>query len=75
MTPEEIVTEINRENRAALFTRNDREALTASQVLALMDAAAMRGFQLGTNVALSMIQGSLLVQITRSLGTDNKPVV
>jgi hypothetical protein len=75
MTPEEIVADINRENRAALFTRPDYRALNPEQILALMDAAALRGFQMGTNVAMSMIQGTLLVQITRTLGADDKPTV
>jgi hypothetical protein len=75
MTPEEIVSEINRENRAALYGRTDYQSLDVQQVLALMDAAAMRGFQMGTNVAMSMIQGTLLVQITRAYGTNDKPMV
>jgi hypothetical protein len=72
MTPEEIVAEIHRDNRAALFARPDHQSLDAERVLALMNAAAMRGFQLGTNVAMSMIQGTLLVQIVRTLDTDDR---
>jgi hypothetical protein len=75
MTPEEIVTEINHNNRTALYTRQDYLALTPEQVLSLMDAAAMRGFQFGSNVALSMVQGTLLVQLARVVGTNDKPVV
>lgn len=75
MTPEEIVTEINQKNRAALYTQRDYLSLTPEQVLALMDAAAMRGFQFGSNVALSMVQGALLVQLARVVGTNDKPVV
>lgn len=75
MTPEEIVSEINRENRAALYGRADYQSLDVQQVLALMDAAALRGFKMGTNVAMSMIQGTLLVQITRAYGTNDKPMV
>jgi hypothetical protein len=63
MTPEEIVTEINRNNRAALYARDDYEYLTHEQVLAMMDSAGMRGFQVGSNVALSMVQGALLVHL------------
>lgn len=75
MTPEEIVAEFSRENRAALYTRTDFRSLGPEQILALMDAAALRGFQMGTNVAMSMIQGTLLVQITRTLGANDKPLV
>lgn len=70
MTPEEIVAEINLSNQAALPGRFDLQSLDADRVLALMNAAAMRGFQLGTNVAMSMVQGTLLVQMSRTLGTD-----
>jgi hypothetical protein len=31
-----------------------------------MDAAAMKGFRLGSNVALSMVKGALFVQLTRA---------
>lgn len=66
MTPEEIVVDLNAKNRDALYSRQDYDNLTHEQVLALMDAAAMKGFRLGSNVALSMVQGALLVQLTRS---------
>ncbi|HEY0845923.1 MAG TPA: hypothetical protein VGE12_11185 [Noviherbaspirillum sp.] len=69
MTPEEIVTDINTRNRATLYGREDYCHLTHDQVLALMDEAAMQGFRLGSNVALSMVKGSLLVQLTRATGT------
>lgn len=75
MTPEEIVSQISRENRAALYLRADFRSLEPEQILALLDAAALRGFQLGTNVAMSMIQGTLLVQMTRTLGANDKPLV
>lgn len=68
MTPEEIVVELNTKNRDALYARPDYRNLTHEQVLALMDAAAMKGFRLGSNVALSMVKGSLLVQLTRTAG-------
>ena len=68
MTPEEIVTDINTRNREVLYSRNDYHNLTHEQVLALMDAAAMQGFRLGSNLALSMVKGSLLVQLTRVAG-------
>lgn len=66
MTPEEIVTNLNSRNRETLYTRDDYCHLTHDQVLALMDDAAMQGFRLGSNVALSMVKGSLLVQLTRA---------
>ena len=66
MTPEEIVSELNSRNRALLYVRKDYRTLTHEQVLALMDAAAMQGFRLGSNVALSMVKGAMLVQLSRS---------
>jgi hypothetical protein len=68
MTPEEIVADLNARNRATLYVRPDCGKLGAEQVLALMDAAAMQGFRLGSNVALSMVQGALLVQLSRAGG-------
>lgn len=68
MTPEEIVADLNSKNRDTLYARNDHQNLTHEQVLALMDAASMQGFKLGSNVALSMVKGALLVQLTRTVG-------
>lgn len=68
MTPEEIVADLNAKNRDMLHARADHCSLTHEQVLALMDAAAMQGFKLGSNVALSMVKGALLVQLTRAAG-------
>ena len=68
MTPEEIITDLNACNRGALYELDDFDHLTHEQVLALMDAAAMRGFRLGSNVAVSMVQGALLVQLSRMTG-------
>ncbi len=68
MTPEEIVADLNAKNRDTLYGRPDYRNLTHEQVLALMDAAAMQGFKLGSNVALSMVKGALLVQLTRAAG-------
>ncbi len=68
MTPEEIVAEINRANRAVLYVHKNFQALTHEQVLELMDGAAMRGFRLGSNVALSMLQGELVVRLSRLPG-------
>jgi hypothetical protein len=76
MTPEEIVVDLNTQNRALLSAREGSGSLTPEQVLTLMDAAAMKGFRLGSNVALSMVKGSLLVQLTRTAGarTDKSGV-
>jgi hypothetical protein len=68
MTPEEIVADLNAKNRDALYARHDHAHLSADQVLALMDAAAMQGFRLGSNAALSMVKGALLVQLARAAG-------
>ncbi|GIZ53878.1 hypothetical protein [Noviherbaspirillum aridicola] len=68
MTPEEIVAEINTRNREALDACDSMERLTRDQVLTLMDNAAMQGFRMGSNVALSMVKGALLVQVSRSGG-------
>lgn len=72
MTPEEIVVEINRKNRHALYLRNDFQHLDHEQVLELMNAAALQGFQFGSNVALSMVQGALLVQVARITAIDDQ---
>lgn len=69
MTPEEIVSDLNSRNRELLYACEDYCHLTHEQVLALMDNAAMQGFRMGSNVALSMVKGSLLVQLTRASGT------
>lgn len=65
MTPEEIVSDLNAKNRTTLYRRGDCSCLTPEQVLALMDEAALQGFRLGSNVALSMLKGTLLVQCAR----------
>ena len=66
MTPEEILTDLNSKNRDSLYACPDFQHLTHEEVLALMDGAAMRGFRHGTNVAMSMLQGALVVQLTRN---------
>jgi len=70
MTPEEIANDINTMNREALYARADYHNLTHEEVLALMDAAAMQGFRMGSNLALSMVKGALLVQLTRAAGVQ-----
>jgi len=66
MTPEEIIADLNTKNRSLLSVRSNADNLTREQVLALMDAAAMQGFRLGSNVALSMVKGTLCVQLSRT---------
>ncbi|RJG01440.1 hypothetical protein [Noviherbaspirillum sedimenti] len=73
MTSDEIVSEISRKNRDAFPMLDECEYLSRDQVLDLMDAAAMRGFQFGSNVALSMVQGALLVQLARAPDLQEKP--
>jgi hypothetical protein len=73
MTPEEIVAEISRTNRTVLYMQNNLQSLTLEDVLTLMDAAAMRGFRFGSNVALSMLQGELVVRLTRLKGSNTGP--
>ena len=72
MTPEEIVAEINSNNRQTLCTKNRCEEMTREQILALMDAAAMRGFQFGSNMALSMVQGALVVQLSKVVSSKDR---
>lgn len=73
MTPEEIIADLNARNRAVLDQRDDDAPLRPEDVLALMDSAAMQGFKLGSNVALSMVKGSLLVQLNRAAALRKSP--
>lgn len=60
MTPEEIVAELDTKNRELL----ESIGLTVSQgMVDLLNQAAMKGFQLGSNVACSAIQGALILQL------------
>ncbi|WP_019140487.1 hypothetical protein [Noviherbaspirillum massiliense] len=68
MTPEEIAADINSKNRQMLYARKDYQNLSHQQVLALMDAAAMQGFRIGSNIALSMMKGAMLVRTTKNMG-------
>ncbi|HZW23134.1 hypothetical protein [Noviherbaspirillum sp.] len=70
MTPEEIANDINTRNREVLYARADYHNLAHEEVLALMDEAAMQGFRMGSNLALSMVKGALLVQLTRAAGVQ-----
>lgn len=74
MTPEEIVSQLHQMNRQYLQARPNMREISSEQVLELMDAAAIRGFQFGSNVAMSMVQGALLVQLVRIDGARKKRV-
>lgn len=74
MTPEEIVSQLQHLNRQILASRAIKQDFRAEQLLELMDAAAMRGFQFGSNVAISAVQGALLVQLVRLEGGTRKRV-
>ncbi len=74
MTPEEIAAELNSKNRELLYGRKNFDILSHEQVLALMDAAGMQGFRLGSNVALSMVKGTLLLQLAKATRTDKSGV-
>lgn len=65
MTPEEIVADLNARNRVALYARADLQNLTPQEVLALMDKAALHGFRLGSNTAMSVVKAALLLQLNR----------
>ena len=58
MTKEEIVAEVDAGSREFL-KRLDVEQ--TEQMMALMNASAMRGFQMGARVASSMIKGGMIV--------------
>jgi hypothetical protein len=80
MTPEEIAVEISKKNRDMLCTWSGAQRMTQDEILALMDEAAMRGFRFGSDVALSMVQASLLLRLARAIdakemeaGVKNKP--
>ena len=65
MTLEEILTELNAKNSETLNRRDAADQLNHDQVLELMNGAAMQGFRMGSNIAMSMVKGALLVQLTR----------
>ena len=80
MTPEEIAVEISKKNRDMLCTWNSTQRMSQEEILTLMDEAAMRGFRFGSDVALSMVQASLLLRLARVIdaketeaGAKNKP--
>lgn len=59
MTPEEVIAEVEAQNRKELVAMNlePNEAL-----LNMLNLASIRGFQLGSQAALSMVKGALTVQ-------------
>lgn len=69
MTLDEILTDLIAINSDALYAQEDFEHLNSEQVLALMNTAAMQGFQMGNNVAMSLVKGALLVRL---IGATNK---
>lgn len=60
MTPAEIVAQCDAENRQAIKAAG---GVDSELIMALLNAASMRGFQLDSNVAMSMVQGSLAVKL------------
>ncbi|HYD94778.1 MAG TPA: hypothetical protein VEC01_05590 [Noviherbaspirillum sp.] len=62
MAPEEILEQIDKQNREILGARSDADRLTQDQVLHLMNTAAMRGFRFGSDTALSLVQSKLVVK-------------
>jgi hypothetical protein len=60
MTPAEIVAQCDAENRQAIKAAG---GVDSEVIMALLNAASMRGFRLGSNVAMSMVQGSLAVKL------------
>jgi hypothetical protein len=60
MTPAEIVAQCDAENRQAIKAAG---GVDSEVMMALLNAASMRGFKLGSNVAMSMVQGSLAVRL------------
>lgn len=68
MAPEEIVAQIRSKNRRILDERIDCESLTRAEVLSLMDAAAIQAFRLGSDAAMSTVNGMLLVNSLRANG-------
>ena len=72
MTPQEIVSHLHQINRQILQSHPDAQEINVEPLLGLMDVAAMRGFQFGSNVAMSMVQGALLVQLVRLEGARKK---
>jgi hypothetical protein len=62
ITPEELVAQIHAENHAALRKIIDQGDAPDELMLALLDQAAMRGFRLGSNFAVSAINAQLALR-------------
>lgn len=60
MTPEEIVAHCTNENRKALKAAG---GVDSEVMMDLLNAASMRGFTFGQNVAMSILQGALVVKL------------
>jgi hypothetical protein len=60
MTPAEIVAQCDAENRQAIRAAG---GVDSEVIMALLNAASMRGFKLGSNMAMSMVQGALAVKL------------
>lgn len=67
MTLDEVLTDLIAINSDALYAQDDCEHLNSEQVLALMNSAAMQGFRMGNNAAMSLVKGALLVRLTGGL--------
>lgn len=70
MTLDEILTDLIAINSDALYAHEDVEHLNSEQVLALMNAAAMQGFRMGNNAAMSLVKGALLLRLTGAMKKD-----
>jgi hypothetical protein len=60
MTPEEIVAQCDAENRRAIKAAG---GVDSDVMMDMLNAASMRGFTLGQNVAISILQGALAVKL------------
>jgi hypothetical protein len=60
MTPDEIVAQCDVENRRAIKAAG---GVDSEVMMDMLNAASMRGFTLGQNVAISILQGALAVKL------------
>lgn len=74
MTLDEILTDLIAINSDALYAQYDSEHLNSEQVLALMNTAAMQGFRMGNNAAMSLVKGALLVRLASSSNRSTKSI-
>ena len=72
MTPEEVAADLNQKSSNILYSTPGYGRLAHADVLHLMNEAAMQGFKLGSNVALSMVKGALLVQLEINKSKEGK---